>query len=158
MKLSGEQQNRLSELYRENFVPLLCYARSILRDHDAAEDVVQETFQIACRRADQLFASENPDGWLMNTLKNILHNRKRKFHRFLQIFTVKPLDEELDITAEPPGELDVMIQTVLTPEEYRIYLRVIAHGELISAAARELGLSPEACKKRTQRIRAKLRA
>ena len=82
MKLSGEQQNRLSELYRENFVPLLCYARSILRDHDAAEDVAQETFQIACRRADQLFASENPDGWLMNTLKTSFTTESASFTAF----------------------------------------------------------------------------
>ncbi len=50
-----------------------------------------------------------------------------------------------------------MIHTLLTQEEYSLYRQVIVGGETISAAAKRRGLTPEACKKRIQRIRAKLR-
>ena len=46
-----------------------------LRDHCLAEEAVQETFRIACAKADRLAESENRQGWLINTLKNVLHLR-----------------------------------------------------------------------------------
>ena len=157
MKLSEEQQRALSRLYRDNFVPLLCYANSVLQDRDAAEDAVQETFQIACRRPESLFSSENPDGWLMNTLKNVLRNRKRFLHRLFRVFVPLPPDEEPELYTDPPGELDIVIRSLLTSEEYDLYRQVIVGGDTIPAAARQLGITAEACKKRVQRIRAKLR-
>lgn len=157
MKLSEEQQQELSQLYQENFVPLFYYATSTLQDRDAAEDAVQETFQIACRRFDVLFSNDNPSGWLMNTLKNVLRNRKRLLRRLFRVFSPLPLDDKLDLQADPPGELDIVIRSLLTEEEYSLYRMVIVGGETIPNAAKKHGITTEACKKRVQRIRARLR-
>ena len=48
-----------------------------LRDHCLAEEAVQETFRIACAKADRLAESENRQGWLINTLKFVIRNTLR---------------------------------------------------------------------------------
>lgn len=157
MKLSEREQELISKLYADNFVLLLCYAEGVLRDHDMAEEAVQETFRVACARADRLALSENPAGWLMNTLKNILHNRRRFFARLHRALPLVPFDEAAVSEAVPPEELELTISSLLTPEEYRLYRLVIVDGEPVRRAAGALGISVSACKKRVQRIREKLR-
>ena len=157
MKLSRQQKAMIESLYAEHFVLLLCYVESVLRNRDAAEEAVQETFRIACARADRLAASENPGGWLMNTLKNTLHNRTRFLARLHRALPTVPLEEALVPGADAPGDLDLTISTLLTAEEYRLYRRLIADGDSVRRVAEELGISVSACKKRAQRIREKLR-
>lgn len=157
MKLSQQQKTQISQLYAEYFVLLLCYAEGVLRDHDVAEEAVQETFRIACTKASQLLSSENPGGWLMNALKNTLHNQKRFFARLHRALPIVPFDEAFLGETAPPEDLELTISTLLTPEEYRLYRRLIAGGEPVLRVAEDLGISVSACKKRAQRVREKLR-
>lgn len=158
MKLSMTQRELVSRLYAEHFFMLLCYAESVLRREDAAEEAVQETFRIACVRISRLERSGNPGGWLMNVLKNVLRNRRRILRRFRNVFSPLPLEETSPAAPDQTSELDMSIAAILTPEEYRLYRRVIAEEEPVAAAASALGISPDACRKRVQRVREKLRA
>ena len=65
-----EQRKQLEQLYREMNDLLKGYAYSKLADWSRAEEAVQETFRIACGKQEILLDSENPKGWLMNTLKD----------------------------------------------------------------------------------------
>ena len=64
--------DRMEQLYREMFPKLYMYALRIMSKPSLAEEAVQNTFCIACSKEDSLFSSDNPHGWLMNTLKNVI--------------------------------------------------------------------------------------
>ncbi len=158
MKLSVSQRELVSRLYAAHYFTLLCYAESALRRKDAAEEAVQETFRIACTHAARLETLDNPGGWLMGILKNILRNRGRVLARFRNVFSPLPLEDAAPAVPDQTGELDIAIAGVLTPEEYELYRRVIAEEESAAAAAKALGIRADACRKRVQRIREKLKA
>lgn len=75
-----QQNDPLHQLYVEHYSYLYRFARSFVNP-DLAEDLVQETFLIAQKRLDRVTSSENPTGWLINTLKNVIGNtyQKRQF-------------------------------------------------------------------------------
>ena len=68
----------LEQLYREMYDWLLGYANASLSNPSRAEEAVQETFRIACDKQTTLLESDNPKGWLVNTLKGVLRNFSRK--------------------------------------------------------------------------------
>lgn len=157
MQLSSEQIEAIEQLYREQYEQMSYYAYQMFGRRDLAEEAVQDTFRIACAKADDLLASENPPGWLMNTLKNVIRSRKKAFARFAKIFTAQPLDPGIVQTEETAQELRLMIQEALNVEEYLLFRIVIAEEKPLLVAAKQLGISLPACKKRMQRLREKLR-
>ena len=70
----ARQRELLKTLYLEHYHTLFLYARAVLQDPDLAEEAVQDTFCIACGKQARVAASENPAGWLVQTLKNVLRN------------------------------------------------------------------------------------
>ncbi|MGI5971597.1 MAG: RNA polymerase sigma factor [Oscillospiraceae bacterium] len=77
MKLNNVQRSAIEKYYKEMFYQLSAYAQSALNDRALAEEAVQDTFRIACAKADCFLASPNPKGWLLNTLKNVIRNTVR---------------------------------------------------------------------------------
>ena len=77
MSLNQEEEEYIERLYREMYTRLCIYAMSALGSKALAEEVVQDTFRIACIKPDGLMSSKNPRGWLINTLKNVIRNRRR---------------------------------------------------------------------------------
>ena len=75
MGLAAHQEEIIAQLYREMYRKLVVYAENALND-SLAEEAVQDTFRIACSKYDELMNSSNPQGWLMNTLKNVIRNIK----------------------------------------------------------------------------------
>lgn len=72
-----QQNDPLHQLYVEHYSCLFRFARSYV-NQDLAEDLVQETFLIAQKRIDRVIGSENPKGWLINTLRNVIGNTYQK--------------------------------------------------------------------------------
>ena len=77
MSLNQEEEEYIERLYREMYTRLCIYAMSALGSKALAEEAVQDTFRIACIKPDVLMSSKNPRGWLINTLKNVIRNRRR---------------------------------------------------------------------------------
>lgn len=76
--MNTAQKKLLDALYRKMYRFLLCYAQSTLNNESLAEEAVQETFAIAYRRVDLVCESENPKGWLVETLKLVIKNIERR--------------------------------------------------------------------------------
>jgi RNA polymerase sigma-70 factor (ECF subfamily) len=57
------------ELFIEMRSKLIRFAEVKIADKQSAEDIVEETFKTAWQKIDELIASENPHGWLINALK-----------------------------------------------------------------------------------------
>lgn len=62
MSIEIERNKIIEELYIEMYPKLLIYARNSLNDRHLAEEAVQETFRIACARADRFMESQNRQG------------------------------------------------------------------------------------------------
>lgn len=134
---------------------LYVYAVRVLKDGTLGEEAVQDAFCIACVKRDQFLASENPQGWIMLTLKHVMQNMLRSQAK-LKRFT--PLDEE-ELTAAGPPELmsvDLLFGDVSGSEDFQLLKRIALERCTILELSEELGVSVEACKKRVQWARKRL--
>lgn len=156
--LNREQEKYIEELYLEMFYPLSAYAQSALMDKYLAEEAVQETFRIACVKADSLMTSKNPKGWLMNTLKYVIQNMKRsraRLSRFI-LCLISSYDKGSD-QMSTYNILDIHYNNIISKEDFNLLKRIAIDGYSTKEMADELEISVDACRKRLRRAKLKLR-
>ena len=168
MGLDSRQDEFVSQLYREMYYQLMAYAKSALANEALAEEAVQDAFRIACAKIEDLMGSENPRGWIVLTLKNVIRNTRRELASLnnLVVATLSMEDEAFvesttaatDITQRvEDSEIDILYLDLLTPDEYKLLKLIALHRYTMLEAAEEFGISVETCKKRVQRTKEKLR-
>lgn len=160
MAMDEKQRKIIAEFYNEKYKGLLAYAKQSLGDVDLASEAINETFEIACKKPEKLINSENPYGWLTNTLKNVINNMKRKRNRWNLLFiNTYHLDENLLVSHESQemDTIDLYYSELLSLDDYNLIKRIVLDRVSIPEAAREFGISTEACKKRIQRAKKKLK-
>jgi RNA polymerase sigma-70 factor (ECF subfamily) len=157
MGLNDNQRRAIEKYYQEMFYPLLAYAKSALNERTLPEEAVQDTFRIACAKADDFLSSPNPKGWLLNTLKNVIHNTVRS-RAYLNSIVVSSLDFDETIVSgdEDAPNLDFMYSDLTTNEDYKLLKKIALDKYSMLEVAQELRISVEACKKRAQRAKKKL--
>ena len=167
MGLAAHQEEIIAQLYREMYRKLVVYAENALND-SLAEEAVQDTFRIACSKYDELMNSSNPQGWLMNTLKNVIRNIRKEQANLNKYFVMSlSLDVEEFMVVCAVGtdvhmrledtEVDLMYSDLLTEEEYQLLTLIVRYRYSILEAALEFGINVETCKKGIQRVKKKLR-
>lgn len=168
MGLDQRQDQFIAALYEEMFTKLLAYARVALSDNSLAEEAVQDTFRIACAKVEEVMGSNNPQGWLVLTLKNVIRNTRRELANLNRLFVatmsiddesfMETMAEQTDIHKRvEDSEVDILYSDLLSQEEYRLLKMIVLEKYTINEAALEFGIPLEACKKRIQRIKKKLR-
>lgn len=155
--MEPNQKQRIEELYLAMHDMLLVYGQTALQSRTLAEEAVQETFRIACTKPEAVLGSPNPQGWLVNTLKNVIANTVKERNR-----TQRILAEYLTSCTRNPGtedqlSLDVQHADLFDQEDYRLIRGIAIEGKTILELAREREISLNACKKRVQRARENLR-
>lgn len=111
--MTAEQRERIEQIYLELYTSLVTYARVSLGSEALAETAVQETFRIACLKADRFLSSPNPRGWLITTLKGTIQNiqsKKISENKKFVVTNEKAKDinkrkEDKNVWDEQPGEL-----------------------------------------------------
>jgi DNA-directed RNA polymerase specialized sigma24 family protein len=156
MGLDKKQTEYIEALYREMFPRLLTYAQCSLQDAELAEEAVQDAFRIACARPDAVISSENPPGWMMNTLKYVIRNLRRSRARLSALVADYMAFDEENFAAEPPDDAGFQLEELLGSGDFKLLKRIVLQKYSMLEAARELGISVDACKKRVQRARKKL--
>ena len=167
MGLSAHQEEFITQLYKEMYEKLVVYAENMLNE-GLAEEAAQDTFRIACSKYDELMSSSNPQGWLMNTLKNVIRNIRKEQANLNKYFVMTmSLDDEefMEVCAVGTDvhkrledtEVDLMYSDLLTEEEYRLLTLIVRYRYSVLEAAQEFGINVETCKKRAQRAKKKLR-
>ena len=152
--MTQEQNEKITELFRDMYPKLLSIACHRLGSVPPAEEAAQETFCIACRKADDCLGSENPEGWLVTTLVNVVRNMQRFAAAQARRVVSEPVGDNAQ--ARPDDYSEIEFADMLSSEEFRLFRRVAVDRYTYREAAQELGISEAACKKRVQRIRAKL--
>ena len=146
----------IEDLYVKQYNMLLTYAKRILKNGSLAEEAVQETFRIACQKADVLYKSVNKEGWLLNTLKNVISNIQK-----IQLRTRRRMEEYASSLASLPQnndiDFDVLYKDLASTEEYALIKELVLEQKSIRELAESRGISIAACKKRVQRAKQALR-
>ena len=158
MDNSIPDEEPITKLYQEMYGRMVAYAFIVLGDQNLAEEVVQDTFCIFCTKADVTLQHENPQGWLMGTLQNVIRNMQRRraaMNRLImRSLQVEDLDELLVYDEE---DVDLLYEDLAARTDFQLLKRVVLDGCTMLEAAEEYGITVEACKKRIQRIRTYLR-
>ena len=155
--LETEEQTFFQGLYQDHYRALFSYAYHLGIGREAAEDYVQDTFLTALRHAETVLNSPNPRGYLQQVLKNVIGYQLRcmRYAESLQ----RKLRERLE--QEPDGD-PIMPETLyrgaISDEDLGLLIRFYLEGWSQKELARELGVSLNACKKRIQRAKERLRS
>ena len=149
--------DQIEKLYIEMYDRLMVYARSSLRSRSLAEEAVQDTFRIACQRPEQLCDSPNPQGWLVQTLRNTIRNMKRHLALDQQLMDLY-LAHQYKTASDPESDLDfdLLYENLVQTEEFRLLTQMVVEKKSYQELAQEQGVSLAACRKRMQRARESL--
>lgn len=150
----NDGQKRAIEKYYLRLYPLLIeYARSAFPD-SLGEELVQETFRIACRKPDAFLDSPNPEGWLVNTLKNVIRNAHRSRENARQLLQ-DYISAQAETVAAPDNlaRPELLYGDLADTEEYLLVKAIYLDGVSYLALSQKLGISIDACRKRVQRAK-----
>lgn len=148
----------IERLYLQLYPLLFEYARSSLSSDSLAEEAVQDTFRIVCQKPEAMINSPNPEGWIMNTLKNVLKNtiRNQNISRRILLDYFASNINDITVTNDRVG-LEILYEDVADLEEFKMVKAMALEGKSYLEMSQELGISMAACRKRMQRARETLR-
>ena len=146
-------------LYLEMYDMLLIYAeRALDNQHALAEEAVQDTFRICWMKMDEVVVSENPKGWLLETLKNVIRNIRRSQARYANLLlALNKTFPAADPAAEDEIGLDLAYGDLKDNPDYQLLKEFVLEHRSIKELAREREITVEACKKRIQRAKERLK-
>ena len=150
-----QAREALGALYERHAAAVLAFARRSLGEGPLAEDVMQDTFLAAARRADA-FRGECARSWLLAIAANRLRDlaRRESRRRLRERTAARP---ELD--ERPPrarAGLDEALSS-LSPKERAVLELRVGQGLEHAAVARALGCSLRSAKTWTQQALQRLR-
>jgi RNA polymerase sigma factor (sigma-70 family) len=148
----------------EPLIPALRrYARSLLHDHAAADDLVQDTLERSISHWKQRRAEGNARTWVFAILHNLAVNRLRQTARRGRHVTIEDADESAVAMTNPSTQedglrqSDIMAAVRRLPEDQRSVLLLISVEDLSYAdAARVLDVPVGTVMSRLARARARL--
>ena len=148
------QKEMIGQLMRQ-YAPLmvqLTFRRT--GDPQLSEELVQETFLTACKKADIVCSHEKPQAWLYQTLQYLtIKEINRACHRREQ--SSEDL-QDLGAADDPPAFHEILPRN-LTTEERRILILRFEHRLSHREIAEALGISEAACRKQVSRALQKCR-
>lgn len=156
--MNSQYNAEIEQLYLRMYDRLFVYARSTLRNDSLAEEAVQETFRIACQKPEDLLNSPRPEGWLINTLKNVMSNMIRSraiANRILSEYIAAQTPEYLE--SVDGIRFEILYENISEMEEFQLIKEMAVDGLSHLEMAEKRGISVAACKKRVQRAKETLR-
>lgn len=146
---------------------LTAVARRLVRNPDAAADVVQSAFEQVLRHCEEFRGDARPSSWMHRIVVNEAFRWLRRESRHAParidpgdwdlVFSQQADPEQAASAREDRDRLEQALASL--PQEERSLLTASAlEGRAFAALARELGLSPGAVKSRAFRARRRLAA
>ena len=149
-----ERDRFIEALYAEMNFKLRYLAARRLSRPELAEEAVQNALVVLCEQAEKVMKHPNPQGWLMQTLINVIKAMNRKAER--EAAMVSGSLEDMHALHHDDYH-EVEFGDLLSPEDFRLIEMVAVQRYTIPEAAKEIGISIEAAKKRKQRATKRLR-
>lgn len=145
----------IAELYPRTYALLLRYATLEVENRAVAEELTQEAFVVACERPDKLLTSDNPTGWLVATLRNLIRNYKHRHARWAEVFSPEAIDNAAAAADINIGSIKALYAGIVPEEDLDLILAIEVCGYTYSDEAARLGISADACRKRLRRAEQK---
>lgn len=138
------------ELCIKEYDSLLRYATKLLKNREAAEDAVQETFFIAHKRIDRLMASPRPGGWLTKTLVFVIKNTLRNESHVKDLLSQLCADA---ITTQNTLDLNVFdkYRGIINDNDLKMVIMFCCEGYRHAEIAAQFGLAEGTCRQRISR-------
>lgn len=156
--MNSQYNAEIEQLYLRMYDRLFVYARSTLRNDSLAEEAVQETFRIACQKPEDLLNSPRPEGWLINTLKNVMSNMIRSRAIANRILSEYIAAQTPEFSESVDGiRFEILYENISEMEEFQLIKEMAVDGLSHLEMAEKRGISVAACKKRVQRAKETLR-
>jgi RNA polymerase sigma-70 factor (ECF subfamily) len=146
----------------EPIIPALRrYARGLMRDRWAADDLVQDCLELAIGRWHQRHADGNPRAWVFAIFHNLFRTRMRRMARRPLHVAIEDTDESaLTVGASQDQQLhyrEVLDALAQLPEEQRSVLLLVTVEDVSNAdAAKVLDVPIGTVMSRLSRARARL--
>ncbi len=138
------------------------YARSLLRDRDAADDLVQDSLERALSKLDYWRSGDNPRRWLFTIMHHLFVDQMRKMARRGGGSTL-PAEAADAIAAAPTQHESFAVRDILdalgaiSPERRAAIMMVAVEGFSYAEAANILGIPAGTLMSRIARGREELR-
>ena len=145
----------IAQLFNDNYKEMVKVSYNKLRNMQVAEDTVQDTFRIAQEWKEELLLMDYSREWLYKVLQNRISQEFRARKNFAEAFS-KFKNELIVKLQTKKRQLPDSISN-LTKDEFNLLKMVFSDGYSIKMVANELGISKEACRKRIQRAKDKVR-
>lgn len=150
--------DQIEQLYNMMYERMLSYAKCVLLDHNLAEEAVQNTFCIACMKTEEMLSNDNPNGWLMLTLQNVMRNMKRQRASMSRLIMDSLRVEDIkEAQIQDEENIDILYGDVSARSDFKLLKRIVLDGYSMMEVADEFGITVAACKKRVQRSKSALR-
>lgn len=158
--MDKHMDEQISALYTEMYASMYSYALSALGSPGLAEEAVQETFMIACRKPEELLNSPNPKGWLVLTLKNVVHNQLRARAR-LSHYIMKYAENRALVFNNDEAACDdytaIEYSDIVSPKDFAMLRMYVFDKCSMLEISKKFGISVDATSKRIQRARSRLK-
>ena len=156
--MKAQHEKEIDRLYLQMYPMLFEYARSTLSNDALAAEAVQDTFLIACQKPEAICESQNPQGWLVNTLKNVLSNtvRKQNIAKRVLLNYFESTKNEISYS-EDNIDLYLLYGKVADSEEFQLLKEMAIDGRSYEEMADSRGISIATCRKRVERAKKMLR-
>lgn len=152
--MKARYSKEIDRLYLRMYPILFEYARSVLANDALAQEAVQDTFVIACQKPEALCGSPNPEGWLVNTLKNVLSNtlRAQKTAKRVLLSHFAVNSGEISFQTDRV-EVELLYEDIAELEEFKLLRELALEGRSYLEMAQTRGITVDACRKRMERAR-----
>ena len=160
-KRDGMDVALLKEIYVNKYMMFYLYAFTKTKNVGDAEDLVQDAFCTAVEKISSFSSSINPEGWIIQTLKNKIKNFNRKSATNLNVSLDESWANKIPYNTE--FEIDKSIgllecsHKVLSSQEYKILHFILFEGHTFFEASQFFQISICSCQKKYQRILKKIR-
>ncbi len=152
--MNRRYSQQIDSLYQQMYSMLFEYARSSLSNDALAEEAVQDTFAIACQKAEALCESTNPKGWLVVTLKHVISNTIRSQNTAARILADYLTLNASDLIATHDRlDLETLYGDIAETEEFRLLKEMALDGRSYLEMAQDRKINVDTCRKRMQRAK-----
>ncbi|MER9102618.1 sigma-70 family RNA polymerase sigma factor [Mesorhizobium sp. M0848] len=138
------------------------YARALVRDRDAADDLVQDSLERALSRMANWTVGDTPRRWLLTIMHNLFIDQLRRAKRHAQVVTT--ISKTIDaITMSPEAERLMSVDVFsalqqINPERRAALVLVAVEGLSYDDASKALGIPAGTLASRIVRGREELRS
>lgn len=149
--MKQSKQEVIAQYYSQHAKSMFVVAMRALGDRPSAEVAVQETFIVAMERYDKFTESPNPDGWLYNTLRNMI--RRQQYEHKMIISMLSPYEGQNEGVHNDVHSPYLLYQGTVDDQDLKLLIDFYCHKLEMNIIAESLGITPNAARVRLHRAK-----